>query len=348
MENSEKPNNKELEAKSEKQLRTEQTEKVIEFLDRTNAFEYFKKLLSGIDSEKPDFEEFKDFIVRINGILRDIPIAERITDGKDVHLSGLWENVEVLRHEDKEEVLKYAFEKASTVEKEDLKYLLPAIINATHLFVDGNGRTSRTMHLLLRDFSSKEEFEAEMRKALTEDGRYDSNDINPGLVRLDLMHEVLKKHGWQFDVQHPNGRLNVLGDTVWGLATIELEDLDKTHPSYNNAKKLSKYCFGNAGYVLTAINETLGDEGVENVVSEWGHEKVKRISLKKMLETLSPEQWTKMLDDYDRLLKEQTEALVDMFSEPDEFKVSNGGGETLRDYFIKKIEAVRKENEGWD
>ena len=56
-----------------------------------------------------------------------------------------------------------------------------------------------------------------------------------------------------------------------------------------------------------------------------------------MLEALSPEQWQRMLDNFYQLKKEQVETLVDIFTYPEKYPVSDDDQETLRDLFISKI-----------
>lgn len=321
--------------KTEKESRTEQAEKVVRFLDRINAFEYVKKILKDEEGvERPDFEQFKDFLTRINGIARDIPIRERRIDGDGVQLSGFVEDVVVPRHEDRENLLQYACEQSRLIDKDNLKYLLPAAINAVHLFADGNGRTSRAIHLLLRDYSSKEEFEGELKKALGEDGRFDSFDINPGLIGHNLQQEVLKNHGWIYNEEYPHG---ALGPIKAGIASVEVRVLEKEHPSYEAARELFKLAADNGRQVLTAIYMEIGDE-VSNLMSEYGDEKTLLLSPKKTLQSLSPEQWQKITDNFYQLKKEQVETLVNIFTYPEEYPSSDNGGETLRDVFIREIQ----------
>jgi hypothetical protein len=166
---------------SEALKRPKRAEEVISFIDRAGVYDFFHNLSE--NKESVTFEQFKSFLIRINGIARGISINERGFDGSTVGLSGgiLGEIVLPPKNDDKEDLLKLAFESAKDLTPEDNSYMLPAIINELHLFSDGNGRTSRTLHLLMTS-SNKEAFGAEIRKALSVDGRYDSFDINPGLI----------------------------------------------------------------------------------------------------------------------------------------------------------------------
>jgi len=66
----------------ENKLRADRAEKAIEFIDRANCFEFVKDLMN--NKTEINFEQFKDFLIRINGIVRNIPIKERSIDGQDV------------------------------------------------------------------------------------------------------------------------------------------------------------------------------------------------------------------------------------------------------------------------
>lgn len=326
--------------KTEEELRNDQAEKVVGFLDKIKAFAYVKSILNGREEvEKPDFKKFEDFLVRLNGIARNIPIHERAIDGDKVHLGGFVESIEVPHANDKESLLQYAYEKSRTIDTDDLKYLLPSVINAVHLFADGNGRTSRIVHLLLTDYPSKEEFDAELRNALGEFGRFDSFDINPGLIGYEIQQEVLKNHGWIYSEENPQG---TLGPIKTGMASIEIRGLDKENPSYEVARKLLDLASDNGRYVLTAIYMETGGE-IQNLMSEYGEEKTLLVSPKKMLEILSHEQWERMLDNFYQLKKEQVETLVDVFVDPEQYQVSDDG-ETLRDLFIKEIKEQKERN----
>ncbi|MEI7480668.1 MAG: hypothetical protein WCJ59_03500, partial [bacterium] len=272
--------------KSEEELRAKQTEKIVSFLEKIDAYDYFKNLLSN-NIEKPNFNEFANFLVRINGIARNIPIHERNFDGKNVRLgSVIGDTTEVPNHEDKENLLRHAYEEGLAIDNEDLKYLLPAVINAVHLFSDGNGRTSRIIHLLLKGYSSKDEFNTELRNALGTLGRTDSFDINPSLILVELGNIVLKNNGWIFD--KGISELGEFKPIKNNIASSEIRGLDKDNSSYEIAQKFLAHQEVDGPYVRTAIYLTLGDT-VSDYINYYGDKKIARVSPKKLLETLKTE-----------------------------------------------------------
>src|SRR3989344_7695051 len=107
------------EEKTEEQFREGQAEKAGEFLKHIQAYDYFKDILSG-EKKLPEFKDFEDFIVRLNGIIRDIPIADRSTDGENVYLDGFLEQDFVPKHSDKEELLRHAYDSISDIKKTDI------------------------------------------------------------------------------------------------------------------------------------------------------------------------------------------------------------------------------------
>ncbi len=317
--------------KSEGQVRQDQTERVIGFLQRIQAASYVQDIV--LKKEKvPDFTAFREFLVRINGIARNTPIRQRAADGKNVEIKGFVDTVYVPRQEDKEGLLRYAYDSAADVNTEDLKYMLPAVVNAVHLFVDGNGRTSRVLHLLLREYESEDELFHEMRKALNEDGRHESFDINPGLVEPEIEHVVMKRHGWQFT---DTGEPKSVGSIVSGVATVELLTLNADKPSEKMAKDFFGLYAEDTRYALTAIQMQLGDAVVERVSSQYSD--VQRISPARMVQELSVEDWGGIIDRFYQLKKEHVEVLVDLFVDPEQYRTLDDS-ETIRDYFIKRVE----------
>lgn len=309
--------------------RGEQAEKVIEFLSRSGIYEYVEKLTNKKELDNlPDFEIFKDFLIRLNGLIRDIPIAERDFDGETVHLSGAMGYVLMPKHEDKKELLRHAFDSLQKVDQEDVAYLLPAVINALHLFNDGNGRTSRIFHLLLRKYPDKETFLGEARNALGESGRYNSFDINPGLIDIDIESAVLKIHGWELK---SDGKLDLSGHFM--VAAVE-DRFDEKHPFLDSAKQLLNIRRADSLYLREAIEEALG-ERVNKVITEYG--KRKMISPYKMLGILSGEDWEKIFENYYQLKREHINTLVDIFVSPKHYRSIPEPSKTVKDYFVQKI-----------
>jgi len=336
-----------LKGKNEEEFRQEQLENIVEFLGRTGAYDYFRDIISGKEVP-PDFEKFKDFIIRINGIARDIPMYNRSFDGVNVGLSGIFGDKIVPKHEDKEGILKYAYQSIPEVNKDELKYMLPVVVNAVHLFADGNGRTSRILNLLLSEHLSEQDFLEKARVALGKFGRVESPDINPGLIDdFELTDVILKKHGWTFNDEEPKKTLGPIGDTVRVALGFSGQKSYKSESSKNLAEKFFKLARGSGSqfFGMTSIYMLLGDKGIKPLLSEYGENKRKAISEQKMADILTDEEWEELINNWWQLKKEEVESLVDIFRKPEEYRaVWENKVMPIKDIFIAKIKKEYERN----
>lgn len=319
------------------QQREKQAEKVAKFIDKTGLYEYVKKILNnGI--EKPNFEKFKNFLIRINGIARDIPISERSLDGKNVQLSGM-SDVQVPKHEDKEDILKYAYDSLDKVRNEDLKFLIPALINAIHFFADGNGRTSRTINQLLSGHASKEDFQNELKTSLGKYGRLDSIDADPDLIHDDIQKKILDKNGWKLkDERYCIGN-------VFRTANNEFNGMDTNNENYSNLKKFFTLTHGinDQEYALTALSKIMGAK-IDSLLTEKYNTKG-LISFYKLAELVTQDEWENIFKEYYKLKKDHVKMIVDIFTNPDEFISEDNPEENLKNKFIKNILQKHKNNQ---
>ncbi len=318
--------------------RPERAEKIVSFLEKINAFEFLQSLDK--NSEKIDFEKFKSFLVRLNGIARDIPINKRNFDGKDVEISGglLGETILPPKAEDKDSLLEYAFDFVEDLEKKDNSYMIPAVINELHMFNDGNGRMSRVIHLLLSS-ENKEIFDTELLKTLGPDGRFDSLDINPGLINLEIELEVLKDHGWEFVYNEQGNRKSYHEVLKGGVASAEYSKVDSNNDFFvESIEKYRKIFESDSKYLLTATVESMSKEKYESLLLPNG-----LISPLKM-ETLSEATWKLIFDNYYELKKDHVKTLVWIFKNPDDYKNPKNEEENLRDLFIRRIREEFEQN----
>lgn len=318
--------------------RPERAQEVASFLERINAFEFLQSLDK--NSEKIDFEKFKAFVVRLNGIARNIPIKNRDFDGKNVEISGGFLNETILppKAEDKEELLEYAFDFAEDLEKKDNAYMIPAVINALHMFNDGNGRTSRIVHLLLNS-ENKEVFNSELLKTLSAEGRFDSLDINPGLIDLEIESEVLKNYGWSFIYNEMGHRVSYHGVLKGGIASAQYSEIDSDKKFFvENIEKYRKIFESDSKYLLTATIESMSREKYESLLLPNG-----LISPLKM-EALDEKTWNHIFSTYYELKKEHVEKLVWIFRDPDDYKNPRNESETLKELFIRRVKEEFEKN----
>jgi hypothetical protein len=318
--------------------RERQSEKIADFLRRIDAFNFFKKLKESSElSEGVTFEEFQDFLIRINGIARSIPISDRGFDGDGVGLDGFIDQVIVPKQDDKVNLLRDAFvARAHLKHPEDDAYMLPAVLTAVHPFADGNGRTSRVLNLLLSEHSTPEKFYELLEKALGEDGRFDSPDINPSYLNREIENIILKRYGFSED-QLPDG-----------LTRIRTNEDVKGQAAKNFFKKFnadSRYCFVamykylDSKGMLEAVVKTKSDFPDFKLEDDY-----KAISPSKMEDAFTQEDWDNLLNEYYKIKRESVEILIDLFVNPDDYK-SEEAGLTLREQFIKRVEQNLLDNQ---
>lgn len=150
--------------------------KVFRFLDRTKFLdvrksdEQFDKWIQNLS-----YEDFRNYLTRLNGILREIPIKQRSVDGSEVTISfslgGLDKGISYLPPpiEQKEELMKETFDAFKEIpNNEDRALLVYYALQSIHLYSDGNGRTGRLLYEIIAD-SGKELTEEKLSELLDHD-----------------------------------------------------------------------------------------------------------------------------------------------------------------------------------
>lgn len=212
--------------------------------------------------------------------------------------------------------------------------MIPAIINELHMFKDGNGRTSRVIYALLSS-ENEESFNAELEKALSSDGRFDSYDIDPSIISHKIEQEVLKKHEWFFD----EGENQINHKKSKKVASTEFNKISNEDKDFfENIKKYQYIYSSDFRYVMTAIIESLTDEKYKEILFE------SRLIWPEKMKILNNEDWKKIFNTYYELKKEQVRMLIDVFVNPNNYKNPDNSKETLKDYFIRKIEENHERN----
>jgi len=322
---------KEIENNNERELTAE---RVVTFLHRIGAYDYFKNVMPS-ESEPCNFEDFKDFIIRINGIARNIPIKERMLDGEDVELGGFVGSALLPHHSDKEDLLRKAFDITITLkDQEKARLLIPLIITAVHPFEDANGRTARIAHLLLSQLDSEKAFEDILRKSLGEDGRYEVPDLNPSLVRREVIDVILKRHNIN-PQSLPHGLTRVRTSEL--LESKRGREFDRIFDIDTALAFLAVYQYVNANGLLEMVIKTKQDVAQKSLPENY-----KAISLKKLEEICTDVEWDEIFQSYYKLKKESVEVLTEMFADPDQLLVGN---RTLLEIFLERVRENMEEVE---
>lgn len=319
-----------LSAEKNREKGAERAEK---FLNRIGAYDFFEDIQKHPEKTREiPFERFQSFLTRINGIAREIPIRERRADGEGVYIGGFVGDTQVPRQEDKEGLLRMAYESAGHVRHVgDEKYMLPAVVNAVHLYADGNGRTSRVLHVLLTQHASRDELRSMIRSVLDDDGRFESLNIDPGLIAVSLEKIVLSNHGVRFSEEKNRWALPPEGFT-------RLFGVDR--PRSEKGREFATLRDRDNWYAFSAAYDYLREHNLlEKCIFTQGE--ARGLSMHKMNVLLHEDEWQAIIDRYYQMKKEHVETLIRLFIEPEKYKSDDGSAE-LRDEFIGEIERQYK------
>ena len=147
--------------------------KVFEFLDRTKFLdvrksgEQFNEWL-----QKLSYENYTNYLTRLNGILREVPIKKRAVDGSGVEISfGIMGDISYLppAAEQKDGLMRESFDALKQIpDNEDRALLTYYALQAIHPYSDGNGRTGRLLHEIISE-DGKELTEEKLSELLDHD-----------------------------------------------------------------------------------------------------------------------------------------------------------------------------------
>ena len=321
---------------NEIEFREIMAEKVITFFEKTGMFEKFQDLLISEDiTENISFDDFKDFLIRINGLLREVDIKDRDFDGRGVVLLSIAKEQQILGHEDKEGLLLHAYKSLKDIKKEDLKYFMPIIINAIHLFLDGNGRTARIFNLLLKEWSTKTDFYDNVKKVLSFDGRYESTNINPGKIYFDITKFLMQKEGISFE---GNNWPPILPKELFGDNSNFIFSSEKM--SSIKGKELLNLYVSDPELVFLSMFKYLKDKNLLVKCIETNNELggIKALSPALMEFFLTEDDFENIIRGYFDLLRKRVQVLIDSFVKPQEYYLIDGTS-TMKD---KLLSGVRK------
>ena len=193
--------------------------KVFEFLDRTKFLDV-RKSDEQFDEwlQKLSYEDYTNYLTRLNGILREVPIKKRAVDGSGVEVSfGIMGDISYLppSAEQKDGLMRESFDALKKIpDNEDRALLEFYALQAIHPYSDGNGRTGRLLHEIISE-DGKELTEEKLSELLDHDkdghagtgkGRdvfaekvLDANSayyyINREVAREILGEDFLNEHG---------------------------------------------------------------------------------------------------------------------------------------------------------
>ena len=147
--------------------------KVYKFLERTKFLdvrksdEQFNEWLQNLS-----YEDYNNYLTRLNGILREVPIKQRSVDGSGVEVSfGVMGDISYLppSAEQKEGMMKETFDALKKIpDNEDRALLAYYALQSIHPYSDGNGRTGRLLYEIISE-DGKELTEEKLSELLDHD-----------------------------------------------------------------------------------------------------------------------------------------------------------------------------------
>lgn len=281
-------------------------------------------------------EEFIELLDGVNGILRGKKKDEWGMDGEAVALEGATLGVGYVppRQEDKPELLAEILASVKEMNRDgkdlkDIALLVSSSLNATHPYLDGNGRTSRFVYLLLsKNFN--EETKGELQEALGKYGR-DKLDIDPGLVQFEISELIEKEAG----VNDPE--INV--DRISNLFGRK-QDLQFGEEISEEDKNLFSDLLGKDDrYLFLSVFQYLQNQDEKEKYLRRFPRRI-AIPVDLLSKNLTQEGLSQILKTYRELKKKYVETLMDSIANPEKEKYQieyEGQQISLKDYFELKI-----------
>jgi|GEM_PF-2740395 len=327
-------------------------EKISTFLERSG----FVHVMSSSSEFKEwirqlSFEEFREHLGRLNGIIREIPIAKREVDGENVSVGNMTMGVDFIppHAEDKELLLKEAFEKMQAMDNlEDQGLLLYLVIQYLHLFNDGNGRLGRLLFYLIQKIQDSSEVDAkEMRGLLSHDGVsgpgrnlfhkgikapfYISHTMNQVVAREILSEEFTQRYRKIYPVDLMAGSVSIDNKTLNPEIKNQLEAVASEAGG-------GVFSFRDLTMVKYLENHNVLDEyEVSLEVNEGLQKTIYRYDANELLTSISEEGAKEILAISREIKKEFVKRLIDVISDPEEYRINEE--KRVKDLFYQKEES---------
>lgn len=296
------------------EFRPRMAEKLLRFLSMSKNIEAFqgKSAEEVFDNEESrrqfilnlSPEEYTKLLIGINGILRNKDRDEWGLDGKEVAIIGshgaVWDFPEF---EDKPILLEQSLQAAKKMIQgnrslEDVALLLSSVTSSTHLFNDGNGRTSRFLLALVNRGYSKD------KQTIFEDVLSSSdfsNSVNTGMLQ-PMITSIMEK---EIDMQSEEGDRLIFrnrdgrfpskevekGDLIFDRA-VSLERQDLFKKELRNSwfymfeaifvhikKDVNKYMNESMNMGLELVTPDLTNEAIDKIIATWRQLKRRHVEL---------------------------------------------------------------------
>lgn len=276
--------------------------------------------------ERLDANDFLSFINGVNGILRCKAREKWDIDGGEVMLHGFIEEHIPPRQEDKEELLKHAFDEAKRMSKEgrsveDVAILIAASINEIHPYADANGRTSRFIYTVLTE-GFNEKAKETIKNILGELGR-EVLDINPSIISAQLEYVLASESGLGNPTDNPKGIktwLNRGSPRGYDDLAFQPEITPELRKNFISALRHDHF-----GIFLALFEFVKHHPNIERYTKEFP--KHTAILINEVVPDLQTADLQRLMDNYWQSKKRYAELLIDCITNPEkpEFQFSKDG-----------------------
>ncbi len=355
------------EGKQEQGIQKLETGKVVfDFLERTK-FLHIRRSDESFDEflQEISYEDFKHFITRLNGILREVKIKSRSIDGQGVEVSfGIMNDVEYLppASDQKDSLMRKCFEGLKEIiDNEDRALLVHYALQAIHPYADGNGRTGRLLHELIS--SNGTEITAESLSALLDHDKagnagtgigreaFEKKVLDPASAYYYINREVAKEIlGEEYVNEY--GIIYVAAPVGVGFLSEETKRALSSEESTLAIKILAEggvKHFSFRGLVLSKLvdekvhlqkHKYLSDNVINEkrvVVHDDLGKKFDSIEGEALMLDLTPDDVHRLIEIHSEVKKKFVECMIDVFVNPDKHIVKNkeGEGVAIKDLFRK-------------
>jgi len=333
---------------------------LVRFLNQAENIDVFQgkkieEIFNDEESKREFFDSLKidglaDLLNGTNGILRGKPKENWEMDGEGVGLESKFFGAKYLppRPEDKKELLNNVLQAVKRMnltgrDIKDLALLTASSINALHLYLDANGRTSRLVYLLLTEKHEDLADSKSLEKVLGEYGR-EEVDINPYFIQVEIEDLIGKELG--LNNTEINNK-NIMG--LWSedpkihhkWSNLEFnEDVDKKQA--NLVKQLLEKDYKNMFYSFFKYYKEHSWQ-MNKYLKEFPHRT--NILVDKFFKNIEHEELDEIVNNYRELKKNFINKLIDVIenSDKEEYQIKDGEQKiSIENYFRKKIKERRK------